>query len=106
RNGGSSPRRIRSMGERMRLRGRTKLALLAVLALAVGVLTASAGTATGASSAAASLVPRVGTGSPETGAFTPWDGTAGDEFAGEGAEEEGPDAFGGSIVDRSLSPGG
>ena len=48
----------------------------------------------------------VGTGSPQTGPFTPWDGTGGDEFAGEGAEGEGPDAYGGNIVDRSLSPGG
>jgi len=89
----------------MRLRGRTKLALLAVLALAVGVLTAAAGTATGAN-ASGSLVPKVGTGSPQTGAFTPWDGSAGDEFAGEAGEGDGPDAYGGNIVDRSLSAGG
>src|SRR3954454_5392721 len=92
-------------GERMRLRGRTKLGLLAVLAFAVCVLTAAAGTATGAS-ASGSLVPRVGTGSPQTGPFTPWDGTAGDEFAGEGAEADGPDAYAGNIVDRSISAGG
>src|SRR5262249_23825911 len=91
------------MGERMRLRGRTKLALLAVLALAVVALTASAGTATGAS-AAGSLIPRVGTGGPQTGPFTPWDGTSGEEVAG-GEEEEGPAAFAGNIVDRSLSSG-
>jgi hypothetical protein len=48
----------------------------------------------------------VGTGSPQTGPFSPWDGTGGDEFAGEGADESGPDAYGGNIVDRSLSPGG
>jgi len=88
----------------MRLRGRTKLALLAVLALAVGVLTASAGTATGAS-AAGTLVPKVGTGGPQTGAFTPWDGTGGDEFAGQ-EDEDSPDAYSGNIVDRSLSSGG
>src|SRR3954454_22837392 len=92
------------MGERMRLRGRTKLALLGVLALAVGVLTASAGTATGAS-AAGTLVPKVGTGGPQTGAFTPWDGTGGDEFAGQ-EDEDSPDAYSGNIVDRSLSSGG
>src|SRR5215471_5516929 len=91
-----------SMGERMRLRGRTKLALFAVLALAVVALTASAGTATGAS--AASSVPLAGTGSPQTGPFTPWDGTAGDEFAGAEAES-GPDAYAGNIIDRSRSPG-
>jgi hypothetical protein len=87
----------------MRLRGRTKLALAAVLALAVCALTASAGTATGAS-AAAGLVPLAGTGSPQTGDFTPWDGTAGNEFAG-GDEENETGAYGGNIVDRSLSTG-
>jgi len=86
----------------MRLRGRTKLALLAVLALAVVALTASAGTATGAS--AASAVPLAGTGSPQTGDFTPSSGeVAGDEFAGEGEDEDtGPDPYGGTI---SLSGG-
>jgi hypothetical protein len=87
----------------MRLRGRTKLALLAVLALAVVALTASAGTATGAS--AASGVPRAGTGSPQTGEFTPsGPGDATDqEFADEGEDaEEGPAPFDGSI---SLSEG-
>jgi hypothetical protein len=77
----------------------------AVLALAVCALTASAGTATGASSAASSLVPKVGTGGPTTGAFTPWDGSAGNEFAG-GGDEESADAYAGNIVDRSLSAGG
>jgi hypothetical protein len=86
----------------MRLRGRTKLALLAVLALAVVALTASAGTATGAS--AASSVPRAGTGTPQTGPFTASDGSLGDEFAGDSGEE-GPDAYGGNIVDRALSTG-
>ena len=88
----------------MRLRGRTKLGLVAVLVLAICALTASAGTATGASAAAASSVPLAGTGSPQTGAFTPWDGAAGDEFAG-GDEEDGPNAYAGNIVDRSLSTG-
>ena len=93
------------MGERMHLRRRTKLALLAVLAMVVGVLTASAGTATGASAAGLSLVPKVGTGGPQTGPFTPWDGTGGNEFAGQ--ENEGsPDPYSGNIVDRSLSSGG
>jgi hypothetical protein len=86
----------------MRLRGRTKLALLSVLALAVVALTASAGTATGAS--AASSVPLAGTGSPQTGPFAPWDGISGSETAG-GQAEEGADAYGGNIVDRSLSGG-
>ena len=86
----------------MRLRGRTKLGLLAVLALAVCALTASTGTATGAS--AASSVPLAGTGSPQTGAFTAWDGSAGDEFAGAEAEDS-PDPYAGNILDRSLSGG-
>ena len=84
----------------MRLRGRTKLALLAVLALAVVALTASAGTATGAS---ASAVPRTGTGSPQTGDFTPSGagGVTQDEFpSGDG--DQGPDPFNGTI---SLSTG-
>ena len=77
----------------------------AVLALAVCALTASAGTATGASTAVSSQIPKVGTGSPTTGEFTPWDGSAGNEFAG-GGDEESADAYGGNIIDRSLSPGG
>jgi len=89
----------------MRLRGRTKLGLVAVLVLAVSVLTASAGTASGASSAASSQVPKVGTGGPQTGPFTPWDGSAGDEFAGV-ENEDSPDPYAGNIIDRSLSSGG
>jgi hypothetical protein len=88
----------------MRLRGRTKLVLGAVLAAVVCVLTASAGTATGARTSAASLVPKVGTGAPTTGDFTPWDGSAGNEFAG-GGDDEAADAYSGNIVDRSNSTG-
>ena len=98
-------RLIYSRGGEMRVRGRTKLVLGAVLALAVCALTASAGTATGASTAVSSQIPKAGTGSPTTGEFTPWDGSAGNEFAG-GGDEEGADAYGGNIIDRSLSPGG
>ena len=89
----------------MRVRGRTKLVLGAVLALAVCALTASAGTATGASSAVSSQVPKVGTGGPTTGAFTPWDGVTGEEFAA-GEDEETADAYAGNIVDRSFARGG
>ena len=92
----------------MHLRGRTKLALVAALALVVGVLTASAGTATGAR-ASGTLVPRAGTGSPQTGAFTPsGEGYSfDDEFPTEEGDDEGDiDEFQGNIVDRSLSAGG
>jgi hypothetical protein len=77
--------------------------LVAILALAVGVLTASAGTATGGS-AASSLVPLSGTGSPQTGDFTPSGTGTQDEFPA-GDEASGPDAYTGNIVDRSLSTG-
>jgi hypothetical protein len=84
----------------MRLRGRTKLALLAFFALAVVALTASAGTATGASASAGSAVPLAGTGNPQTGEFTPsGPGDVTDqEFASEGEDaDEGPEPFDGSI---------
>jgi hypothetical protein len=85
-------------------RRRTKFAFLAVLTVAVCALTASAGTATGAS-ASGTLIPRAGTGSPQTGSFTPSgvNDVFDEEFADEGQEEgEGPDPFNGSI---SLSTG-
>lgn len=87
---------------------RKKYAFLGALAIAVCALTASAGTATGASQAG-TLIPKAGTGSPETGSFTP--SGEGDVFDEEFAEEESeegeePDVFEGNIVDRSLSAGG
>jgi hypothetical protein len=89
----------------MRLRARTKLALGATLAVVACALTASTGIATGAS-AGASLIPKAGTGSPQTGAFTPSEsGFTDEEFAGEGDEADGPDPYAGNIVDRSLSTG-
>jgi hypothetical protein len=86
----------------MRLRARTKLALGAVLAVTVCALAASTGTATGASGISA--VPLAGTGSPQTGEFTPSSGEVTEaEFAGEGEEtDEGPDPYEGTI---SLSDG-
>jgi hypothetical protein len=86
----------------MRLRARTKLALGAVLAVTVCALVASTGTATGASGISA--VPLAGTGSPQTGEFTPSSGeVTEDEFAGEGEETaEGPNPYEGAI---SLSDG-
>jgi hypothetical protein len=90
----------------MNLRGRTKLALVAALTLVVCTLTASAGTAGAAGGSR--LIPIAGTGSPQTGSFTP--SGAGDvtdeEFAGEADGGAGPDPYGGNIIDRSLSAGG
>src|SRR6266508_2587981 len=90
------------MGERMRLRARTKLGVGAVLAVVVCALAASTGTATGASGISA--VPLAGTGNPQTGDFTPASGeVTEDEFAGEGEETDtGPDPYAGTI---SLSEG-
>jgi hypothetical protein len=87
--------------------GKTKLTLGAILVVAACALTASAGIGTGLAATATSFVPRAGTGSPQTGNFTP--SGAGDvtqaEFAGEMDSEEGPEGFDGTIVDRSLSNG-
>jgi hypothetical protein len=91
----------------MRSRGKTKLTLGAILVVAACALTASAGIGSGLAATATSFVPRAGTGSPQTGNFTP--SGAGDvtqaEFAGEVDSEEGPEGFDGTIVDRSLSTG-
>src|SRR5256886_3605705 len=78
---------------------RLSFALAAVTALVVWfTMSASAGT---------SQIPKSGTGTPQTGAFTP--SGAGDatsaEFAGESDSDQGPDAYSGTIVDRSLSTG-
>jgi hypothetical protein len=87
--------------------GKTKLTLGAILVVAACALSASAGIGTGLAATATSFVPRAGTGSPQTGNFTP--SGAGDvtqaEFAGEMDSEEGPEGFDGTIVDRSLSNG-
>ena len=95
----------------MTRRGRTKFALGAALAVAACALTASAGVAVGSPSSAGRLIPLAGTGSPQTGAFTP--SGLGDvtqaEFPGQGdAEEEGEgsEAFDEQIpVGISLSRG-
>ena len=72
------------------------------MAVVVCALAASTGTATGASGISA--VSLAGTGSPQTGEFTPSSGeVTEDEFAGEGEEtDEGPDPYDGTI---SLSDG-
>jgi hypothetical protein len=80
---------------------RTKLLLLVLGAVGVVSIAASSANAR----TAATQVPRVGTGSPQTGAFTPsGEGFAlEDEFAGEDEEaDEGPDPYSGTI---SLSTG-
>src|SRR6266508_2737634 len=90
------------MGERMRLRARTKLGVGAVLAVVVCALAASTGTATGASGISA--VPLAGTGNPQTGDFmSASGGLTDDKFAVEGEEADtGPDPYAGTI---SLSEG-
>ena len=93
----------------MRSRGKTRLTLGAVLAVAVCALTVSAGSAVGSPAAAGRLIPLAGTGSIQTGSFTP--SGAGDvtdeEFVGEGEDEgEGAEAFDGTIPGGvSLSKG-
>jgi hypothetical protein len=92
----------------MRLRGRTKLALGAVLAIATCALTVSASTAIGSPAAAGKLIPRAGTGSIQTGSFTPSGpgDVTDEEFAGEGDQAVGPQPFGGTIPGGiSLSKG-
>jgi hypothetical protein len=92
----------------MGLRGRTKLALGAALAVAVCAFTASAGTAVGSPAAAGRLIPLAGTGSIQTGSFTPSGpgDVTDEEFVGEGDEGEGSEAFDGTIPGGvSLSKG-
>ena len=88
------------------MRAHKYLTALAVLAL-LGSLIVMAPAGVTAGTGATRLIPRAGTGSPEAGAFTPWDGTGfEDEFAGEGADgADGPGAYAGNIVDRSLTTG-
>jgi hypothetical protein len=78
------------------------------LAFVLAVVTAFVAWMAAGASAGGTQIPRSGTGSPQTGAFIP--SGAGDvtdeEFAGEADDEASPDAYGGSIVDRSLSSGG
>jgi hypothetical protein len=75
--------------------------------LASAVIVAPAGTALAASQGVARSIPAAGTSSPVTGAFAP-SGT-GDvtqaEFPGQVDEADGPGAYPGSIVNRSLSQG-
>ena len=80
---------------------RFPLALAVVLAAVLAV-----GAASGSARSAATQVSLAGTGAPQTGAFTPsgsGDVTQ-DEFAAQ-EDEATPDAFNGTIVDRSLARG-
>src|SRR5437762_4221146 len=81
----------------------------AILALA---LTANMTTSVGAAAAQSSgfytgQIPLSGTSSPQTGDFTPSDGSQGQvEFAGQGDSEDGsPGPAPGTVVNRSLSKG-
>jgi hypothetical protein len=90
------------------MRSRKLPAALAALSLLASMIMVVPMTVAAASAGAATQVPRSGTGSPQTGEYTP--SGAGDvtdeEFAGEADGDTGPDAYPGNIVDRSLSSGG
>ena len=78
-----------------------------LLALAFAACVAAAiGSSPAMSASGTSTVQRVGTGSPQTGDFTPSSGELSDsEFVGEADGDAGPDAYGGNIIDRSFSQG-
>ncbi|MGB2952256.1 MAG: hypothetical protein WBB74_02550 [Gaiellaceae bacterium] len=81
---------------------RLSLMLTACIALA-----AALGVGATAGPGVSTHIPLAGTGSPQTGDFTPsggWDATQA-EFPGQLDSAGGPDAFPGTIVDRSLSTG-
>jgi hypothetical protein len=86
---------------------RRQLSWLALAAVLAAIVTASLAASAGARSASGAQIPKSGTGGPQTGFFV--GSGSGDvtdeEFAGESDEEEGPEPFGGTIVDRSLSTG-
>jgi hypothetical protein len=81
-------------------------AVLAALALLGSLFAIAPATAAGASAGTARSISRAGTGTIETGRFTPSDEgiSADDEFAGEGVEDDGdgPNPYDGAI---SLSSG-
>ena len=82
------------------------LAALAALMLLTSMLTIAPVAVLATSAGVTSYIPKAGTGGPETGEIPSGSGDATDvEFAGETDEEEGADAFGGVIIDRSLSKG-
>jgi hypothetical protein len=77
----------------------------ALVLLVAAVTTAVMGGATASGSPLATQVPLSGSGAPQTGDFSP--SGAGDvtqaEFPGQEDADAGPDPFGGTIVDRSLT---
>jgi hypothetical protein len=88
----------------------TRNALIPTLIVTMFVMALAAvpaGAAPALSSGLATQIPKGGTSSPQTGGFTPsGDGDVTQaEFPGQEDGEEGPDAFDGTIVDRSLSNG-
>jgi hypothetical protein len=90
------------------MRSRKLPAALAALSLLASMIMVIPTSVAAASAGTARQIPRAGTGSPQTGEYTPsGDGDVTDEeFAGESDGESGPDAYTGDIVDRSLSSGG
>jgi hypothetical protein len=89
------------------MRSRKLAAALTALSLLASMIMVMPMSVAAASAGSARQIPRAGTGSPQTGEYTP--SGAGDvtqaEFPGQGDGETGPDAYPGSIVDRSLSGG-
>ena len=73
------------------------------LCLASAVVAAAVIAVSAAAGPNISGVPLAGTGAPRTGDFTPSGGAAGDEFTSD--SDQGPDAYPGNILDRSLSTG-
>ncbi len=81
------------------------LAAWAALALLASAITIAPVAVLAAPAGVTSLVPKAGTGGPETGDFTPGTPVTDVEFAGAEDDEEGADAYSGEIIDRSLSHG-
>ncbi|MET0713437.1 MAG: hypothetical protein ABWY57_00870, partial [Mycetocola sp.] len=86
-------------------RKRFLLALVVASSAVVAIWIAAA--SAGASTAGGRQLPIAGTGSPQTGAFTPSGSTDATsvEFPGQLDEGEGSDGYPGTIVNRSFSRG-
>jgi hypothetical protein len=85
---------------------RRTLAALAALALLASLITIAPAVVLATPAGVTSQVPKAGTGGPQTGDVPSGSGGATDaEFPGQVDGEEGPDAYSGNIVDRSLSTG-